>query len=492
MADARSETLQEVLDAIHSHKESIKALKLSDDPERYDRITELNKTLDSYAHLKFEVIKDAVFHDYDTKTRVLSLAPSGWGVGSIKISAELYMKEVLEFKRAFNGKLILFIELNDLYRPVVTNITDDSGKVRFRASIPSLGEGSKLPLLSEKVIPMAKLLALTPEGERILILDNHGNINAVSTVTGKTLWEASVHTIPSDALFDREGSRAVVSTISGGLHVFSLRDGSLISRRRFPGSIRTTSLSPSGTLAFVGLMSGEAAILDLDEGKVVFKTKHNGPVSAVNFSHDNRYAFSGGADSRVKIIYLPAMEMVWELHLKGVPESIRISPTGENISTLSSFVYLGVWNMDYWTKSVAWKFQSFVTSYEYSHDGSFVACAFANKFIGLFDIASGKTIAKIPLKFIPGNITFLPGTKLIACADRTGKVHLVDYEKRDITTSLNFEIPVIEIVTNNSGEYLSILRSDGTCFNLFVRRTSGTIPLFNVGTTLVVTGEPGK
>lgn len=402
------------------------------------------------------------------------------------------MKEALEFKRAFKGKLILLVELNDLYQPVVTHITDGAGRVRFRASIPSLGHDSKLPVLSENVTPMAKLLALTPEGEKVLILDNYGNIKAISTVTGNTIWEARVHTIPSDVLIDREGRRVVVSTITGGLHLFSLGDGSLISRRRFPGSIRTTSLSPSGSIAFVGLMSGEAAILDLDEGKVVFNLKHNGPVSTVHFSEDSRYAFSGGADSRVKIIYLPAMKMVWELHLKGVPEIIRISPTGENISILSGFVYLDVWKMDFWKNDVAWRFQSFVTSYEYSHDGSFIACAFANKSIGLFDIASGKTIARIPLKFIPANITFLPGTTLIACADNMGKIHLVDYEKRDVAASLDFEIPVIGIVTSKSGEYLSILRSDGKCFNLFVKSISGTYPLFNVGTTLVVTGEPAR
>jgi WD40 repeat protein len=486
----RAETLLEAMDAIEKSRKEIAKLETSDDPARYDMISDLKDSLSSYAGKEYEIARSVISEQYDLANHIFSLKPGDWGEKTIRFEATMYPREALGFKRSFSGKLLFSVKLNEKLIPYVTEISDESGRIRFDAIVKSRNSRKSLTVLSAVKSDRGKYIVLGPEGKRAIILVNSGEVNLHSTITGEKIWQSNVYTTPSGAAISDDGNILIVSTISGSLYVLSLRDGTKTGRLRFPGMIRTISLSPDGRRASVGLISGDVYIVDIGTKKKEFRITHNGPVTSVAFSPDNRFAFSGGGDSRVKIIYLPVMKMIWELHLKGVPETLMISPSGDTISALISFFYLGVWKMDLWTKEVAWRFNSFVTSYDISQDGGLIACAFAENKVGLYDIHSGKTFALFPQEHNAKIVKFLPDSTIIAVADIMGNLSFIDYEEKKLVISLRLDAPATVMATNSSGEYLSILCGDDMTYTYYLKSLSGVYPMFKVGSTFVLMKIP--
>jgi WD40 repeat protein len=487
---AQGETITEAIDAIENNREEITTLENSDNPARYDMIAAVKDVLSSFVNKGYAVYREAFIVRYDSKRHALILKPRGWGGESLSFETDISTREALDFKHSFSGKLRFTVRFDETLTLYAERITDESGRIRFRPVVTITDFTDKLPVLSEVQADGGRYIILGPEGKRAIILGINGAVTLYSTVTGKKIWQSNIYTIPSGGSISYDGKILLVSTISGSLYVFSMRDGTKTARMKFPGLVRKSSLSPDAKLASVGLMSGDVFIVDIESKKTVFHTTHNGPVTSVTFSPDNRFAFSGGGDSRVKIIYLPVMKMIWELHLKGVPETLMISPSGDNISALISFFYLGVWKMDLWTKEIAWRFNSFVTSYDISPDGALIACSFTENKVGLYEVQSGKKIALFPQEHTVNIIRFLPDSNYIASADTAGNISVIDYEEKKRVVSHGLDTPAAGMATNSSGEYLSILCEDGKMYTYYLKSLSGVYPMFKVGSTLVLMKIP--
>lgn len=481
-----ADSLREAMEFLAKTRGRIRALERSEDPARYDRIAELRGMMGVYRNQKFEIDGEASILRYDSQNRTMSLKLAGLSEDAIRFETNIHPREALDFKRFFSNMLNLTVEIDEHFSPRVTRVTDKTGRIRFRA-VTALGDGkSHISVLTRVPAEMGMFTFLSGDGKENLILKKNGEVTSHSTITGETFWKASVHTTPTGGSISQDGKIFVLSTISGSLYFLSMKDGNPLGRLKFPASIRRVSISYDSRLVAVGLMSGDVYIVDINSQETLFHTKHTGPVTSVNFSSDNRFAFSGGGDSRVKIIYLPVMKIIWELHLKGVPETLSISPTGDNLSALISFFYLSVWKMNLWTKDIAWRFNSFVTSFDISRDGSLIVCSFLEKKIGFYEVKSGKTQAVLPLAYPVRFVKFLPYSNLVACADTAGNLIMVDYSEKKAVALQKLGSPAAGMIANDSGEYLSVLCENGYVENFYLKSVDGTYPLFAVGPDLVL------
>ncbi len=248
-------------------------------------------------------------------------------------------------------------------------------------------------------------LAFTPDGSRLLVVDNDGNLKIWGVEKGNLLGEGAGF---GEIAISPDGSR--LATSSGSQGTIIVRDFSAamdLNNQGRPISlslpiqatlsghnsfVQQLAFSPDGSLLASTALDGTARVWSLgSQGgeELIALTGHVGNLAGVDFSPDGRRLATAGADGSVRIwdivggeLHLPVM------HSQRV-YSVKVSPDGRYLLTASWDGTARLW--DFSTGKELLSFVGhvgWVNRAAFSPDGRYVATSGEDGTVRLWDLAA--------------------------------------------------------------------------------------------------------
>jgi WD40 repeat protein len=147
-----------------------------------------------------------------------------------------------------------------------------------------------------------KAVALTADGKVAATADSDGMILLWNTARGQPL-NAPSHARGAvvSAALSPDGERAVLVDRAGHARIFSIKDGSEQERAGMQPFFLSAAYSPDGRTLALGRANGEVILQDVRSGKEKRTLEgHGRPVTHLLFSSDGKSLFSAGQDRRIR------------------------------------------------------------------------------------------------------------------------------------------------------------------------------------------------
>ena len=194
-------------------------------------------------------------------------------------------------------------------------------------------------------------IALTPNGQRLLIALNNGTVKVWNLPSGREErilkgHERAVH----DVVVTTDGRQAFTAAADHTVKLWHLEDGTVA--RTFEGHSRTVNglaLTPNGRRVLSVSNDKTVKVWDIGTGVVAFSLgkKHRDSVEAVAVTPDGRFALSVGKDRRIRTWDLSSGQSKFAAYKHSAwVNDIVITPDGQRALSASDDKTIKVWDLN--------------------------------------------------------------------------------------------------------------------------------------------------
>jgi WD40 repeat protein/DNA-binding CsgD family transcriptional regulator len=335
---------------------------------------------------------------------------------------------------------------------------------------------------TEITIPMAGLVAFSPDGKILAIGDSNGTLKLWDTGTGQEVYTLNGHlNLISDFSFSPDGqflasasfdqqvkiwdvaSGAQVGVIKGfddqGSGVAFNPDGRRLATIDQGGNVRIWNLAP-----VIELKSGETDPFEITE--IVFNRQLPERVNDVDFSPDGQRL----------AVFMPRVGIiVWDvdtgeqvLEIAGVTDfasGIAFSPNGKYLAGGSGDLGVGIWDAEMGERMMHFPETAPITEVAFSQDGHTLATSAKDGAVSLWDIESGARKYRFSGQSTGFNfLAFSPDGKQVAVGNDPQSTSIWDVSPsggREVLTIHAHEGKVHDAIYNPAGTRIASTGEDG-------------------------------
>jgi WD40 repeat protein len=202
------------------------------------------------------------------------------------------------------------------------HLAEHQAKAVAYVQAPDAEAPSTAPAATDADTTAALLMAMTPDGKRVVCGDRDGEVSVwkmasdtpslVKTIKTQEGAISAVAVAPDD-------KTVVCAFRAGTIEVLDIASGkSLHQLQAHAGGVRGVAVSPDGTRLASAGADKTVRIWDLASGKCLHTlTGHDGDVNCVAFSSDGGRVVSGGADGKI---------IIWDARTGGLIKTLEGSP----------------------------------------------------------------------------------------------------------------------------------------------------------------------
>jgi WD40 repeat protein len=275
-------------------------------------------------------------------------------------------------------------------------------------------------------------------------------------VTDKAHWVR-------DLAFVQAGRRIISASEDRELEVWDVASGSRAAALKgHTDWVSSVSASPEGELAVSASDDSTLKIWRLGGGKLKVSEvpRHNGLVRTVACVPDDAIAYSAGSDRKL---------MTWEINTGALSSvfdevdihRIAVFPNGACFASAEGDAVVRVRStQDCSVQSVFRKHADRVRAVSVSEDGSFVASSGDDRFIRIWEAASGEEVSYIQVGTHIRALAFLEGTETILSGSVSGRIKLLSISTGEILSDFDGHAAQINSLEISSVEQVLLSASD--------------------------------
>lgn len=292
---------------------------------------------------------------------------------------------------------------------------------------------------------------------------NDSTARVWDATTGEELFRIFESSSVYDVAFSPDGKYAVTGGLDGSLRIWELKgwDGATASKD-FETRVLDVKFDPSGQLILLGDGDGHVRIWNLITGEDTQWTAHlEGRVNSIAISKNGRFILSGGSDGfarlwdsqnefvGIKIEHASVLDVAFS-------PTHRIAASGGcdwNWRGNCMHGYVKIWDITDGEITAQYSHDDYVTSIDFSPDGSRLISGSRDGTIIIWDMAKGEEISHIT--YDPENwgdvinsVAFHPNGEWIATGGLDGSIRIWDTTTLSEIIRINHEIDATSINFN--------------------------------------------
>ena len=341
-------------------------------------------------------------------------------------------------------------------------------------------------------------VAFSPDGKYVASGSMDGTARVWEAATGTEIARMTHGGAVYSLAFSPDGKYVVSGSADGTARVWKVL-GSEIARMAPAGAVTSVAFSPDGKYVASGSeWDGTARVWEAITGQEITRVSYNGPVYAIAFSRDGKYVVSGGCDQRVSSqissnLCSAGSARVWEastgieiarMTYNNFVTSVAFSPDSKYVVSggydlLDPNQYRTQGSARVWVATTGQeifriKYDYGVTSVAFSPDGKFVASGGCDQLqpdrtclqgsARVWEVATGKEIARMTHAYGVGCVDFSPDGKYIASSDGYGGKTVRVWEAttgREIAR-MTHDSYISSVAFSPDGKYVVSGSGDGT------------------------------
>ncbi|MGQ0614224.1 MAG: protein kinase domain-containing protein [Planctomycetaceae bacterium] len=276
----------------------------------------------------------------------------------------------------------------------------------------------------------ADVVALSPDGQRIVTGYGSGRVDVRSARTGEVLAVAGRHEKQvSMVSFHPDGTRFASAAYDGTVRISDAATGALLATiRAHPGVLLAVRYDRTGTRIATGGDDGRARVFAADSGEpLALLSGHESHVEDVAFSPDGKRLVSASMDQTLRLwdIASSTMLAVRPAHKSGV-KGVAWSPDGRTIASCSIDSTVRLWNADDLSAIATYRgHRARVYQVEYATDGARIASFSGDGTVRLWDVARSDDVPWLKSRGgRVGALAFSSDGELVALAAANGSIEL--------------------------------------------------------------------
>lgn len=331
---------------------------------------------------------------------------------------------------------------------------------------------------TEITIPMAGIMAFSPDGKILAIGDSNGTLKLWEIETGNEIRELSGHSsLISDLPFSPDGRLLASTSFDGQVKIWDVANGSQIGMlEKFDSEVRGASFSPDGKQLATLNTDGPIRIWDMTpiiEGEVgelnmreVFSKHPPKGALGVVFSPDGDSIATFVPSVGIIVWDVASGELVLEMHgMTDFASNFSFSPNGKYIAGGSSDLGSAVWDAETGEQLMFFPETAPITDVIFSQDGETLATSAKNGMVSLWDMETRSQ--KIRIFGQPTGFNFLalsPDGKRIAVGNDPQSTSLWDVSptgSREVLTIPAHQGKVHDALYDPTGTKIASTGDDG-------------------------------
>jgi hypothetical protein len=303
--------------------------------------------------------------------------------------------------------------------------------------------------VDQKASIIVRRLRLSPDGKLLAVGDDEGLVRIVRLETFEVVRTIRAHTQRvSDLDFSPDNRTLLSAGRDGAIRYWDVESGRQLRELRIPNSIpysaRMNSASPDRWV-IMGDRNGFLYAWDLPKGRTITNVKlHEGPVLSVGYQPGGGGAFfSAGGDGQLQVRMPEGQRYAVKAH-EGSMFQASYSASGRLLYTVGSDRKAKIWEtaklQQQQPQAVLEGHLRYVLTTDMSLDEKTLATGGADKAINLWDVASGKLLARLQGHTSDVEaLSFSPNGKFVVSTSEDRSVRIWSVENREELVRLFFQ-----------------------------------------------------
>ncbi len=308
-------------------------------------------------------------------------------------------------------------------------------------------------------------LAYSPDGSQLITAHESGVARMWDVESKEFLMRFSGHTgALTDADFSPDGTYIITASADGTARIWDTATGrALFTLLGHVRGITAVSFSPDGSEIATAGQDASARIWNATGGlEFTIFSGHREPVKDVGFSDDGTLVVTGGQDKTARVWNSTTGVEIQQFgdHNQTV-NAVDLNPDGTLLATASDDHNVRLWNLNT-REAIFFEHQDPVVDVTFNQKGDLLATA-AGSTGRIWDVASGRVIARFTHGDAVRSIAFHPNGTQIAIGDEAGRVILWEVATETaVLTLAGHDGRVNDLAFNSDGTLLATASNDST------------------------------
>jgi WD40 repeat protein len=286
----------------------------------------------------------------------------------------------------------------------------------------------RVRLKHDQPVPMA---AFSSDGRSIATACQDGTARVWETATGRELARLRHHQSVQALAFNPRGGSLATASHDGTARLWDLHAGREVALLRHERPVAAIAFSPDGRFVATASHDRTARIWEAETGREITRASHRGIVYAVAFSGDGTIFATASHDKTARVWRTPASSPLGPLVHSAWVRDVAFNPASGSLVTAGFDGAVHFWSPPGrgipgtgWRPARALAHPPAVLSVTVSPNGRWIASGSRDGTARLWEVATGRAVARLEHGDGIGSIDFDPDSKLVATAshDRTARV----------------------------------------------------------------------